>query len=103
MFQAAKLWERTSAKGDRYLVGRMGGVRVLVMLNKRRDGDGDASHVLMFTEAPAYDGARAQAAPAEPAEPSHATAPANGRAHRNGKRPRLVGEDEPLIDDPVPF
>jgi hypothetical protein len=39
MIPAAKLWEKISAKGDRYFVGRKGGFRVLVRENNRRDGD----------------------------------------------------------------
>ena len=31
MIPACKLWEKVSAKGNRYLVGHLGGVRVLVM------------------------------------------------------------------------
>jgi hypothetical protein len=70
------------------------------MENTRREGDGDATHVLMFTDAPAYDGARGQAAPAEP---SHEASPANGRTHRNGHRPQLAGDDVPLIDEEIPI
>jgi hypothetical protein len=36
---ACKLWEKVSAKGNRYLIGRMGGVRVMVMTNSRPDGE----------------------------------------------------------------
>ncbi len=59
MLPAARLWTRTSRKGETYLAGRLGGVRVLVM--PRRDGDsdgtsGDHSHVLLFAEAPPRDG-----------------------------------------------
>jgi hypothetical protein len=35
----------SSATGNRYLVGRMGGVRVLVRVNNRREGHADASSV----------------------------------------------------------
>jgi hypothetical protein len=52
MLTAAKLWRRTSAKGVDYLAGRLGGVKVLVMENKDRRGDDDATHVLLFAEAP---------------------------------------------------
>jgi hypothetical protein len=32
MLTACKLWEKTSAKGNHYLIGRMGGVRVMILL-----------------------------------------------------------------------
>ena len=51
MMAAAKLWQRTSARGTHYLAGRLGGVRVIIM--PRRDNEpGDHTHVLMFAEAP---------------------------------------------------
>ncbi|MBL6457838.1 hypothetical protein JMJ55_21090 [Belnapia sp. T6] len=51
MLTAAKLWRRTSGKGTDYLAGRLGGVKVLVMENRDRQGDDDATHLLMFAEA----------------------------------------------------
>ncbi len=45
-----RLWERTSAKGNTYLTGRLGAARVLVMQNRERQGDNDASHVVMLAE-----------------------------------------------------
>jgi hypothetical protein len=51
MLTAAKLWRRTSAKGSDYLTGRLGGLKVLVMQNRDRRGDDDATHVLLFAEA----------------------------------------------------
>ena len=56
MLTAAKLWRRTSAKGTDYFAGRLGGVKVLVMENRPRHGDDDATHVLLFAEAPPRDG-----------------------------------------------
>ena len=50
-FVVCKLWAKTSGKGDRYLTGRMAGARVLIMPNRDRNGDDDASHVLMLAEA----------------------------------------------------
>jgi hypothetical protein len=97
---ACKLWERTSGKTGRpYLIGRLGGLRVLILENSRREGAGDASHLMMIAEAPAYDGTRNQAAPTEPLS----SAPANGHQHRNGRRPRLDEDGVTLEDDPIPF
>jgi hypothetical protein len=55
MLPAAKLWNRTSGKGQTYLAGRLGGVRVLVM-PKRGGEEGDHTHVLIFAEAREQDG-----------------------------------------------
>jgi hypothetical protein len=34
LLQAARLWERTSAKGTRYMSGRLGGVTVVILPNR---------------------------------------------------------------------
>jgi hypothetical protein len=34
LLQAARLWERTSARGTRYMAGRLGGVRVVILPNR---------------------------------------------------------------------
>ena len=47
----ARLWEKTSAKGNAYMVGRLGGVKVLIMPNRDRQSDDDPSHLLMVAEA----------------------------------------------------
>ena len=90
MLTACKLWEKTSAKGNRYLIGRMGGVRVLVLENNRRESDGDNTHTLMFAEVPQHDGMRSQATPAEPSTPVR-------------RRPQRNGKTHQIDDDPVPF
>ncbi|MCW8086608.1 hypothetical protein [Sabulicella glaciei] len=54
---ACKLYRRTSAKGVHYLMGRLGGLRVLVM--PKRDGeDGEHSHTLLIGAAPERDEGR---------------------------------------------
>jgi hypothetical protein len=55
--EACRLWEKTSAKGRRYLTGRLGGVRVLVLENAKASGD-DHTHVLLFAAAPPRDSKR---------------------------------------------
>ena len=52
MLKAGGLWVKTSAKGGRYLTGRLGGVKVLILANRDRQSDGDPSHHLFFVEAP---------------------------------------------------
>jgi hypothetical protein len=54
LIKAAKLWAKTSQKtGGVYYVGRMGGVWVLVMENRDRQGDGDPMHFLLLGDAEA--------------------------------------------------
>ena len=51
-----RLWERTSAKGNTYLTGRLGAARVLVMTNRDRKDETDPTHVLMLADAPEREG-----------------------------------------------
>jgi hypothetical protein len=106
MIPACRLWEKTSAKGNRYLIGRLGGVRVMVLANTRPEPGDTSTHALMFDAAPAYDATRGRATPAEaqqhddtPNEQAEPSEPA--AASRRRARP---GEDNrPIEDDPVPF
>jgi hypothetical protein len=91
---ACRLWRKTSAKGNEYLIGRLGGIRVLVMPNTRPEDGDDSTHTLMLAEAPQRDATRGQATPAEPSEP---TPPATRQVTRRGEDKR------PIDDDPVPF
>ena len=50
MLKAGGLWAKTSAKGGRYLTGRLGGVKVLILANRERQSDNDPSHILYFVE-----------------------------------------------------
>jgi hypothetical protein len=70
----------------------MGGVRVMVLTNTRPESENDASHVLMFAEAPQYSPSQAATPAAEPSQPK----PARRRAQRGG-------EKQQIDDDPVPF
>ena len=51
MLKAGGLWAKTSAKGGRYLTGRLGGVKVLILANRDRQSDNDPVHHLYFVEA----------------------------------------------------
>lgn len=53
-FTAAKLYERTSAKGNLYLTGRLGGIRIAILKTPDTDDDGNPVWVLRMSEAPAY-------------------------------------------------
>jgi hypothetical protein len=73
MLKATGLWAKTSVKGGQYLTGRLGGVKVLIMENRDRQGDDDPSHILYFAEAPDRRQERGDAARApssqRPSEP----------------------------------
>lgn len=45
-----RLWAKTSGKGNRYLTGRLGAVKILIMENRDRQGDDDATHIMMLAE-----------------------------------------------------
>ncbi len=53
-FTAAKLYERTSAKGNQYLTGRLGGVRLAIIKTTDTDESGNPIWLLRMSEAPAY-------------------------------------------------
>jgi hypothetical protein len=80
MIKAGGLWAKTSAKGGRYLTGRLGGVKVLVLANRDRRSDDDPSHHLFFVEAPD----RRQGAPERGDGPRGARTPP---AHRTPSQP----------------
>lgn len=50
LLRATGLWLRTSARGGEYLVGRLGGLKVLVLANRDKVADDDPTHVLYFAE-----------------------------------------------------
>ncbi len=52
LIRAARLWAKTSAKGQPYMVGRMGGLRVLVMPNRDKQTDKDPTHWLLVGPTP---------------------------------------------------
>jgi hypothetical protein len=90
LLQAARLWERTSSRGTRYMSGRLGGVRVVIMPNRDFAEDDPANshtHILFFQDGSTVQ-PRPAAATAEPRERTRkAAAPGGG----------------PIDDDPVPF
>jgi hypothetical protein len=91
LLQAARLWEKTSGKGTRYMQGRLGGVKLVILPNRDYvEGDPANSHThnLFFQDGSATAPRPAERVPA--AEPRE-------RAH---KAPVRGG---PIKDDPVPF
>jgi hypothetical protein len=90
LLQAARLWERTSARGTTYMSGRLGGVKVVIMPNRDFAADEPANshtHILFFQDGSTSAPRPAERAPAEKREP----------------RPRQAARGGPIDDDPVPF
>ncbi len=49
MTKLCRLWEKTSARGAAYLVGRMGDARVLIFKNTHKVDDGDHDYAIFLT------------------------------------------------------
>ena len=92
LLQAAKLWEKTSGKGTRYMQGRLGGVKVVILPNRDHAEDdplNSHTHILYFQDGSATAPRPAERAPTEPRErPRKADRPDNRQQ---------------IEDDPVPF
>jgi hypothetical protein len=93
MLRAANLWEKTSARGNTYYVGRLGGVKIVILANRDRENNNAPTHHLYFAE-PNTD--RSRPAEPQPAKPQRA-------APRRRAYPRLATErtasGPPLPDD----
>jgi hypothetical protein len=48
--KAAGLWQKTNTRGNTYFVGRLGGVRILVLENHARSGENEPTHILYFAD-----------------------------------------------------
>jgi hypothetical protein len=94
MLKAGGLWAKTSAKGGRYLSGRLGGVKVLILANRVRQSENDPGHILYFVEGTdrrqsAQDRGGGQRAPQAPSQPQR------GGFHGQGQR---VSDHPALLD-----
>jgi hypothetical protein len=83
LLQAARLWERTSAKGTRYMQGRLGGVKLVILPNRdyvEGDPANGHTHNLFFQDGSSTQPrpAAAERAPAEKREPRSRQAPRGG-------------------------
>jgi hypothetical protein len=96
MLKAAGLWSKTSVKGGWYLTGRFGGVKVLIMENRDRQGDDDPSHILYFTEASDRRQGVQQAAQERG---DGAAAPPAGQRLSGDRRRSFQGHQAPLNAD----
>ncbi len=52
LIPACGLWIKTSAAGRSYMVGRLGGLRFMVMENRDKQIDADPTHMLLIGAAP---------------------------------------------------
>jgi hypothetical protein len=107
LFPACGLWEKQSRRGNAYLVGRLGGLRVMVVPNLDREDENAPSHTLLITAAPqnATQSAAQPAATQAPArrygQPQRSRSPARGHGIR---RLPLPNEQSRMEDDEiVPF
>jgi hypothetical protein len=92
LLQAARLWERTSSRGTRYMSGRLGGVKVVILPNRDHvEGDqvNGHTHTLFFQDG-STSASRSAVAERAPAEKREA-------------RPRQAPRGGPIDDDAVPF
>ena len=94
--RAANLWQKTSAAGNVYFTGRLGGVRIVIFENRDCQGDDDATHVLYFTDGEKRGEASERGSRAAPSPVgSNGGAPAR-QQHR---RPGGAGSAPDLLDD----
>ena len=78
MIKAASLWEKTSAAGNRYFIGRLGGARILILENRSRGAEGEPDWQLFFCDGEKRENSRAK----RPASAS--------RAARSASPPRTL-------------
>jgi len=73
LLKAAPLWAKSSVKGGQYLTGRLGRMKVLILVileNRDRQKDDDPSHHLFFAEAAPRPG-REERTDHQRLQPSH--------------------------------
>ena len=95
MLRAAGLWRKTSAAGNEYFAGRLGGVKIIILVNRDRGEDeSQPTHYLFFADGEKRpEGQRAAAS-----GPARARAPYPSRpAGRGPVRPDIV----PMPDDDI--
>lgn len=97
LLKAAGLWRRTSAKGNEYFAGRLGGVKVVILENRERASDGDPTHFLFFADGQAA--AKPTAADSRPPASKPARAKPVARTRRPSSKPAAIYERP--FDDPL--
>jgi hypothetical protein len=97
---AAKLWEKTSAAGNRYLIRRLGGVRILILENRDRGAEDEGDFHLFFVDGSPREDPRAgpPASAARPGrEPRRRYQPRQAAAPIRPDRPGAMPDDR--VDD----
>jgi hypothetical protein len=99
MLRAAGLWRKTSAAGNEYFAGRLGGVKIIILSNRDRGEDeSQPSHYLFFADGEKrQDDVRVAVRAERPARPRTAYARSGGPADRPPIRPDSVPDDP--VDD----
>lgn len=86
-FKLFRLYEKTSARGNRYFVGRLGGARVIVMRDERAElSEGTAGVWNVMLE------------PADEAPPRRAPS-----TPRTARTPAAKPDPAPFIEDDLPW
>ncbi len=84
LLKATGLWRRTSAKGNEYFAGRLGGVKVVILENRDRTSDSDPTNVPYFADG---QGAPKTAADARPPASKPAQAKPAARTRQSPSKP----------------
>ena len=96
MLRAAGLWRKTSAAENEYFAGRLGGVKIVILVNRDRGEDeSQPTHYLFFVDGEKRpEGQRAAASgPARPRAPHPSR-----RAGRGPVRPGSVAMPDDDVD-----
>lgn len=89
--KAARLYERTSPKGNSYLAGRWGALKVAVVKTRDVSETGEPIWQLLLSEAP------------RPARILPADEPENGKTDWQGPAAGAAAGRLPSLDDAIPF
>jgi hypothetical protein len=99
--KAAGLWQKTSARGNTYFVGRLGGLRIAILENHARSGENEPSHFLYFADGEAPRPETRDPAPARARAPGQRSAYPAARRSSPGDARTSSASVHALPDDPV--
>jgi hypothetical protein len=100
MLKAAGLWRKTSSKGNQYFVGRLGGVKILILENRDAGKDKEPDLHLFFVEV--ENKAAAPAQPQAHPEPPQRAMPRRAYPARRAARPAAHPPIRPAADGMMP-
>jgi hypothetical protein len=105
LLKAGPLWAKTSARGNRYLVGRLGGVKVMILENRDRQDENDPTHTLFFAPAPERPRQTGADTPRSTgAAPGRSSSSGGGdRPPNDRQRRRSPAGPDPDLNDELPF